>query len=261
MKNFILALLLFVFIGSLNFFSTLSAQIPSDDLIEECNQLIKQANQLVEQRAVDQVDSVLQILKLKSEAADYKKGLFEYFSISGEMKNKEKDYSSVVALFEKAIAADLIKDLPADDVVHPYNRLVYAYCRLRDKENTSKYSRLSLDLLDEISDPALKANVFQMAGVREDAFGTTRQALFYNEKAKVFYEEDKDTSNICAINYNIGVNYREMGIIDSASMYFKENLELAKRRNDSVEKLYSYDALATDAIELGDIEASLEYLK
>ncbi len=258
MKNRITSFILIILFSSL--FSSLYAQSPGEKATANCDTLIKQANQYLAQNAFEQVDSILQILKIKAEAIDYKKGQAEYFSVSGELKKIKGDLQNAYSDFEYA-ANTFAAHIAADQLSFIYNRLVYISYKLGNKPSCLKYADKALQLLNEVSTPLLKGTILHTLGTKEDAFGTPRGALNYNLRAKEYYALAKDTSKICIINYNIGLQYRVLSLIDSSSMFFAKNLEIANQRNDLIEQLYSYDALAVDGLELGDIEKTLQYLK
>ncbi len=232
----------------------------TDNKIETCNTLLGIARAYQMEGAMVQSDSMLQLLKEEATAADYKKGLAEYYYETGRLLAGGGDLNGASESFE-FIAKNFENDLDVDYLSKVYNAISHLNYQMGQPDKCIEYAEKGMTLLDKVSTDGLKGHILLKSANKENAFGSDEEAIRLTKRAIQYFELEKDTMGLFYGNFNIGLYLSELGNLDSSLVYFEKNIVMARSFGHVEEELYAIQEMANVYLVMGRNETAIEFLK
>jgi tetratricopeptide (TPR) repeat protein len=128
------------------------------------------------------------------------------------------------------------------------------YRRRRDMEAAREDAERALELAEGLNDRRLVANAYFQASLIADREGHWVLARNYAERARLYYEELADTSNVGRLLNNLGGLNFLLGKSDEAVSYLKDAFRIALDAGDEPEAAQAVSSLAQVHLRTGELE-------
>jgi len=207
-------------------------------------------------KTVSQTDSILKYAKLSlfwAKQAHNKEQMGNAYKSIGVSYHLSNHYNSALIYYDSAISF-FSKEKQADEIARTYTNKSGIFIRLRSLDSAIYYNELSKTYAELTNDNQLdrvyltkKANIYSLQGK-------------YRESIKVLKEAQKSntlTNRLLIINLtDIGINYFDLGIIDSA-LYYYEKADAAGANKYPEDKISLLSDKANAYIFIGDHSKSI----
>jgi signal transduction histidine kinase/Flp pilus assembly protein TadD len=111
------------------------------------------------------------------------------------------------------------------------------------------------------SNTTLLAKLYNEMGVSYDYTSDYRQAIDNYQTAQDYFAEAKDTIGFIQVRNNIGLIYQNSGDLKKAKTYFKDCLELSRKKKFRNEEIMALSNLAAVENEMKNYGLALQYFK
>lgn len=160
----------------------------------------------------------------------------DYAELAYKLSQKEND-KSIQALAFKTLAQSYCSQQDFDLGLIFYNKAIDIYKKLGDEKNTSQ-------LLNEVGKIKLRL------GEYTTAISIFKQSLLLKKRTGT-------VNDIITANLNIGVAYKEMGLLDSAMIYYVSALKMSVKSDNKTTIATAYNHIAGIHKQKGNLKEAL----
>jgi Tfp pilus assembly protein PilF len=180
-------------------------------------------------------------------------------SAQSEAKKHEKENTFSSSKFEEAVQLSKANQLNTLEIWSKLNYCKYLY-QYRDMPKSLPVMISLIHLLEKKSPSEIinPSNTYQFVGYYLETIGQHQQSIYFLKKAIATGNKSTD---IAAINDNIGIAYTKLNKIDSAKYFFNKSLVLAKKNKNTLREGKVYGNLAQLHIDKNEYENAISLLE
>jgi tetratricopeptide (TPR) repeat protein len=172
----------------------------------------------------------------------------------GVCRYRLSSIETAIGLFNEALVLAERSELPCDRLRSEiFSWRSRCYQRRRDVEAAREDAERALELAEGLNDRRLVANAYFQASLIADRSGHWVLARNYAERAKLFYEELADQSNVGRLLNNLGGLNFLLGKPEEAITYLKDSFRIALEAGNEADAARAVSSLAQVHLRTGDL--------
>ena len=177
----------------------------------------------------------------------------------GVCRYRLSSIETALGLFNESLVLAERSGLPCDKLRSQiFSWRSRCYRRRRDMEAAREDAERALELAEGLNDRRLVANAYYQASLIADREGHWVLARNYAERAKLFYEELADESNVGRLLNTLGGLNFLLGRPDEAVSYLKDAFRIALDAGNEADAAQAVSSLAQVHLRTGDLQHAEE---